>query len=193
MRTTWCVRVCGVCYLFWWWDPWYVRGKRDNEEGDLNWAHPFPRVWGYKKGSDVTESDISEVRVYNYKTRRESIGRGEGGIHPYLGNIMVGNQWTGCQLQMKQLSLRIDWLKFETLKKIIDHSEGFYGICPKWTTNLWKIKTYNRLDLETLGFWPILPKDLLCTIHAWDGVSASNMTTASLSLSPSLPPPYFLP
>ena len=30
-------------------------GKCDNKEGDLNGAHPFPRVMGYKKGSDIME------------------------------------------------------------------------------------------------------------------------------------------
>ena len=38
-------------------------GKCDNMEGDFRQAHMFPRVWGYKRGSDVTEGDIMEVRV----------------------------------------------------------------------------------------------------------------------------------
>ena len=29
--------------------------KCDNKEGDLNWAHPFPRVLEYYKGSDIKE------------------------------------------------------------------------------------------------------------------------------------------
>ena len=37
-----------------------MRGKCDDKEGDLNNAHPFPRVSGYKRGSD-----IMEVRVYD--------------------------------------------------------------------------------------------------------------------------------
>ena len=36
-----------------------MRGKCDNKEGDVNLARPFPRVLGYKRGSDITE-----VRVY---------------------------------------------------------------------------------------------------------------------------------
>ena len=24
---------------------WYMEGKCDNKEGDLNWAHPFPRIY----------------------------------------------------------------------------------------------------------------------------------------------------
>ena len=31
---------------------WYMRGEHGNEEGGLNWAHPFPRFW------DVTEGVI---------------------------------------------------------------------------------------------------------------------------------------
>ena len=38
-------------------------GNCDNEEGDLSSAHIFPGVLGYKRESDVTEGDITEVRV----------------------------------------------------------------------------------------------------------------------------------
>ena len=38
--------------------------KCDNKEGDLNWAHPFPRNSYYKKGSDITKGVITDVRVY---------------------------------------------------------------------------------------------------------------------------------
>ena len=39
-------------------------GKYDNKEGDLIWEHPFPKVSGYKRGSDIKEGDITVVRVY---------------------------------------------------------------------------------------------------------------------------------
>ena len=39
-----------------------MRGKCENKEGDLNCAHPVPRVLGYKRGSDITEGGIAEVR-----------------------------------------------------------------------------------------------------------------------------------
>ena len=39
-------------------NPWYLRGKRDNKEDDLNYAHPFPRVSWYKKGSDITKAMV---------------------------------------------------------------------------------------------------------------------------------------
>lgn len=41
-----------------------MRGKCDIEEGYLNGAQPFPRVSEYKRGSDITEGGIMEVRVY---------------------------------------------------------------------------------------------------------------------------------
>jgi hypothetical protein len=44
-----------------------VGEKCDNKEGDVNGAHPFPRVLGYLRGSDITEGDITEVRVYMQK------------------------------------------------------------------------------------------------------------------------------
>ena len=37
--------------------------KCDNKEGYLNRAHPFPRILGYKRGNDITEVDITEVKV----------------------------------------------------------------------------------------------------------------------------------
>ena len=53
---------------------WYMGRKYDNEEGYSNWAHPFPRVWEHKRGSDITEGDATEVRV--------SIVKVFGNIHP---------------------------------------------------------------------------------------------------------------
>jgi hypothetical protein len=41
-----------------------MRGKCGIKEGCLNQAHPFPRVSLYKRGSDIIEGDIMEVRVY---------------------------------------------------------------------------------------------------------------------------------
>ena len=45
-----------------------MKGKCDNKERGLNWAYPFPRVSGYKRGDitkiDIIEGDITEVRVY---------------------------------------------------------------------------------------------------------------------------------
>ena len=46
ITTTWCVQACGLNV---WWitlirNLWYKRRKRDNEGGDLSWAHPRPRI-----------------------------------------------------------------------------------------------------------------------------------------------------
>ena len=38
-------------------------GKCDNKKGDLNWEHPFPRIWEYKRGSDIKEGDIMEFII----------------------------------------------------------------------------------------------------------------------------------
>jgi hypothetical protein len=45
---------------------WYVGGRCDKKEGYLAWAHTFLRVLGYERGSDITEGDITEVRVYKH-------------------------------------------------------------------------------------------------------------------------------
>ena len=39
-------------------------GTCDNKKGDLNSAHMFCRVLGYKRGSDITKDDIAKIRVY---------------------------------------------------------------------------------------------------------------------------------
>ena len=44
--------------------------KYDNEEGDWNWAYTFPKISGYKIGSDITEGDITEVKVYLHTKRK---------------------------------------------------------------------------------------------------------------------------
>ena len=46
MMTTWCMWVCGLNSSINYFNvknPRYLRGKCDNKEGDLNWAHPFPK------------------------------------------------------------------------------------------------------------------------------------------------------
>ena len=46
-----------------------MRGKCDNEEEDLNWAHMFSGVSRYKRGSDITKGGIMNVRVYLWMFR----------------------------------------------------------------------------------------------------------------------------
>ena len=58
-----------------------MRRKCDSKEGDLNWAHPFPRVSRYKRERvTITEGDITKVSVYIKK----------GGLH-WLSPLAVGN------------------------------------------------------------------------------------------------------
>ena len=57
--------------------PWYMGGKCDNKEGDLNWAHLFRRVLGHKRGSDITEYSII-CRVYKWTSG--FIRRPHGGV-----------------------------------------------------------------------------------------------------------------
>ena len=38
-------------------------GKRDNKERYFNREHPFPRVSGYKRSSDIKEVDVTKLRV----------------------------------------------------------------------------------------------------------------------------------
>ena len=71
---------------------------------------------------------------------------------------------------MNRLSLRNNWLKFKTSRKITHHFRGIYRIYLSLVKKNQKITTCNRLDLETLGSFfslsmlKILPKTLLCPI-----------------------------
>lgn len=40
-----------------------MRGKCDEQEGDSNWAHPFLEGLGYERGSDITEGDVTKVKM----------------------------------------------------------------------------------------------------------------------------------
>jgi hypothetical protein len=62
----WRMWACGLNYLVDYFmsktpDLW---GKCDNKEEYLHRAEPFARVLRYKRGSDIIEGDIMEVRVY---------------------------------------------------------------------------------------------------------------------------------
>lgn len=50
--------------LFWCRRPWYMGRKCDNKVRDSNWAHPLPRVLGYRRETNIMEGDIIEVRVH---------------------------------------------------------------------------------------------------------------------------------
>ena len=49
----------------------------------------------------------------------------------------------------------------EVFRRIANHLRWIYRIYLDFIKENQKITTYNWLDLETLGSWPIVPKDLL--------------------------------
>ena len=59
---------------------------------------------------------------------------------------------------MNQLSLRNNRLKFKASWKLPIIVEESIEHPSNWVRKNWKLTTYNWLDLETLGFWPIMPK-----------------------------------
>ena len=67
--TTWCMQACGLNALVVYFNVKTHDIRQTNvatRRGDLNWAHPSPRVLGYKRASDINikEGDITKVRVY---------------------------------------------------------------------------------------------------------------------------------
>ena len=77
---------------------------------------------------------------------------------PVLATNEMGrtNRW----LKMNWWSLRINPFKFKYFRKITVHLRGIYGIYPKFNEEIRKMSTCNGLDLETLGSWVIMPKNL---------------------------------
>ena len=73
--------------------------------------------------------------------------------------FILWDPWRGrtdCKLQINRWVWKIiGWSS--RLQKIINHFRGIYEIYLELTKKKWKIITCNRLDLETLGFWPIMP------------------------------------
>ena len=74
-----------VCIL--WWiilmpKPINMRKKCNNNDGYLYWAHMFPRVLGYKRGSDITKVRvcyrptmhiIGSMYIFTYGERKSSL------------------------------------------------------------------------------------------------------------------------
>ena len=69
---------------------------------------------------------------------------------------------TSCNTfrNMNRLSLRNNRLKFRDIRRITDHFRGICRIYLKSVKKNQKITTCNWLDLETLGFWLIMPRRL---------------------------------
>ena len=72
-------------------------------------------------------------------------------------------------------------VEVHSFRKIINHIGGIYRVYLKLIKKSWKMSTCNRLDLEILGFWPIMSKihpghmlmirmrhDLLDFSHTWN-------------------------
>ena len=61
---------------------------------------------------------------------------------------------------MNRLSFRSNQLKFKTAKEMTDHFRDIYRIYPNLMKEIQRMSTCNRLDLQTLGSQPIMPKNL---------------------------------
>ena len=48
--------------------------------------------------------------------------------------------------------------------EFVDHFRGIYRIYLKWITQIRMMSTCNQSDLESLGSWPNMPKNLQSTL-----------------------------
>ena len=68
------------------------------------------------------------------------------------GEPAVSYRWTGWGREITSWS--------GDFRRITDHFRGIYRrIYLKWIKHNWKMSTCNRLDLESLGSWPTMPKN----------------------------------
>ena len=51
-------------------------------------------------------------------------------------------------------------VEVQDCRRITDHFRGIYRIYPNLIKENWRMSTYNRLDLQTIGSQPIMPKNL---------------------------------
>ena len=51
-------------------------------------------------------------------------------------------------------------IEVQDFRKITDHFRGIYRIYPNLIKEIRRMSTCNRLDLQTLGSQPIMPKNL---------------------------------
>ena len=79
--------------------------------------------------------------------------------HMFAYTLNQGSGRTGGKLQMNWLSLRNNQLKFETSGELpIILEESIEYTSNEWKQNR-KMSTCHRLDLESLGSWPTMPKN----------------------------------
>ena len=78
------------------------------------------------------------------------------------GEPTVCYKWTGWVWEITGWS--------QNCRKITDHCRGFYRIYPNLVWENRRMWTCNRLDLQTLGSQPVMPKNLpnLCSRHGLD-------------------------
>jgi hypothetical protein len=72
-------------------------------------------------------------------------------------------------------------VEVQECRRITDHFRGSYRIYPKLIKENRRMSTCNRLDLETLGSQPIVPKNL--PNHCFGGVFGDGFWTLSFGLS----------
>ncbi len=117
MMTTWCVRACGLNSLV----VYFNVKTHDIWEGNvtirraLNWEHPFPRVLGYKRRSDLKEVDIKEFRA---TCTWDILRTWQGTIlgHFGMGSQKSCNKWW-CVHLLNVMHSTHQWFLFQVLKR----------------------------------------------------------------------------
>ena len=111
-------------------NPWYVRGKCDNKEGELNWEHRFPKVLGYER-SGIKEGDITEIK--------------------YISSYQFGHQVIQMQVSVDLITLMI------LLQQLIWSENNFLNNQLSWTLGLTlrhtKPKCLSIKSLLSADYW----------------------------------------
>ena len=120
-------------------NPWYMGGKCDNKEGDLNWE--------YEIGSDINKGNIMEVTVHF----RVLCWMNDWHVCMHFSSLPIsptnGENWPLVTNEPIEKYLVQD-LNF---MKITHQCRGIYGTYLTSIKKNRKMSTCNRVDLETLG------------------------------------------
>ena len=71
----------------------------------------------------------------------------------------IGQDLAGSIIGENQQLVTNEPVEVEDCRKITNHFRGIYSVYPKFTKGNQRVSTCHRLDLQTLGSRPVMPKN----------------------------------
>ena len=76
----------------------YIGGKYNNKEGDSDWAHPFPKVLGYKRGVTFWKMILWRLGC-NYVNQKKAI---DILLTIFKEHLSTKHEFVACHLETVQ-------------------------------------------------------------------------------------------